>query len=66
MDWINDKVYFSFGDTGSNLVNPNHLAVYDITTGTYNEIVMTPTSVYHDLAVDPMAGYLVVLHKIVI
>ena len=57
MDWINDKVYFSFGDTGSNSVNPNHLAVYDITNGTYNEIVLTPTSVYHELAVDPIAGY---------
>ena len=57
MDWINDTVYFSYGDTGSNLVNPNHLAVYDITTGTYNEIILTPTSLFHDLAVDPINGY---------
>ena len=55
MDWINDKVYFSFGDTGSNLINPNHLAVYDITTGEYSEIVTSSYAVYFDIAVDPIA-----------
>ena len=57
VDWMNDKIYFSFGDPGSNLVNPNHLAIYDITTSGYTEI--TPATivayrVYHDLAVDPL------------
>ena len=60
VDWINDKVYFSFGDTGSNSVNPNHLGVYDITNGTYNEIILTPTSVFRDLTVDPIAGYVAI------
>ena len=54
MDWINDKLYFSFGDPGSNLVNPNHLAVYDITAGGgYVEI--TPSDgPYHELVADPL------------
>ena len=53
---MNDKIYFSFGDPGSNLVNPNHLAIYDITTGQYDEInPSTIYAVYHDLAVDPLS-----------
>ena len=55
VDWIRDKIYFSFGDPGSNTINPNHLAIYDITAGQYNEINPTTTyTVYHDLAVDPV------------
>ena len=55
MDWVNDKVYFSFGDFGSTTVNPNHLAIYDIATGAVTEItsVMPIHAVFHDLAVDP-------------
>ena len=54
MDWINDKVYFSFGDPDSNSVNPNHLAIYDISAGEYNEITTLSYSVYFDIAVDPV------------
>lgn len=57
VDWINDKIYFSFGDPGSNLVNPNHLAIYDLSTGVYTEItpaINTVYKVYHDMAVDPL------------
>ena len=55
VDWINDKVYFSFGDVGSELVTPNHLAIYDITTGEYSEIMTSSPAVYDDIAVDPVA-----------
>ena len=54
---MNNKIYFSFGDPGSNLVNPNHLAIYDMATGVYTEInpsTIAAYSVYHDLAVDPL------------
>ena len=55
MDWVNDKVYFSYGDPESILVNPNHLATYDMATGVHNEITPTsPHSKFHDLAVDPI------------
>ena len=58
VDWINDKVYFSFGE-----VTPDHLVIYDIHTGSYDEINMTiaviTTScfIFYDLAVDPIDGY---------
>ena len=57
MDWINNRVYYSFGDFGSLTVNPNHLAVYDMSTGTTTEItaVIDQThAVFHDIAVDPL------------
>ncbi|CAI8022716.1 hypothetical protein GBAR_LOCUS13319, partial [Geodia barretti] len=55
VDWINDKVYFSYGDTGSNLVDPNHLAIYNMATGVHIEITpATPHARFHDLAVDPI------------
>ena len=55
VDWVNNKVYFSFGDHGSNLVHPNHLAIYDITTSQITEITsaITSNAVFRDLAVDP-------------
>ena len=54
MDWINDKVYFSFGAP-----SPDHLVMYDISTGMQNEIIISPVpaSYFYDLAVDPIAGY---------
>ena len=55
VDWINDRIYFSFGDYGSNLVNPNHLAMYDLDNGVVTEITSAIALVYkkfHDLAVD--------------
>ena len=55
VDWINDKLYFSFGDPGSNLVNPNHLAVYNITAGGDYVEITTSDGPYHELAVDPIA-----------
>ena len=57
VDWINNKVYFSFGDHGSTTVNPNHLAIYDMCTGEVTEITSAVDSnaVFHDLAVDPNA-----------
>ena len=52
VDWINDKVYFSFSRNGD---IPNHLAVYDITTGGYSEVVVTSScAVYYDVYVDPI------------
>ena len=54
---MNDRVYYSFGDFGSLTVNPNHLAVYDMSTGTTTEItaVIDQThAVFHDIAVDPL------------
>ena len=56
VDWINDKIYYSFGDYGSLEVNPNHLAVYDISTGANTEItanVNQQYAVFHDIGVDP-------------
>ena len=55
VDWINDKLYFSFGDPGSNLVNPNHLAVHDITAGGGYVEITTSDGPYHELVVDPVA-----------
>ena len=52
VDWINDKLYFSFGDGA-----PDHLAIYNITTGTYNNMALSTASVFYDLAVDPIDGY---------
>ncbi|CAI8037176.1 Low-density lipoprotein receptor-related protein 2, partial [Geodia barretti] len=57
VDWINNRVYYSFGDFGSLTVNPNHLAVYDMSTGTTTEItaVIDQThAVFHDIAIDPL------------
>ena len=55
MDWINDKLYFSFGPQ-SDSVNPSHLAVYDITAGGARDYVEITTSngPYHELVVDPV------------
>ena len=51
VDWINNKVYFSYG-----IPNPNHLAVYDMATGGHSVITpTTPHNKFHDLAVDPVA-----------
>ena len=50
MDWINDKVYFSH----EGLIL-SHIAVYDITTGGYSEVLTSSSySVYYDIAVDPL------------
>ena len=59
MDWINNKMYFSFGDEGSNLVYPNHLAYYDLATSAVTDITsaITTNAVFHDLAVDPDAQW---------
>ena len=55
MDWMNDKLYFSFGDSGSQEVNPNHLAMYDISTEEYNDITtQSIASIYYNIAVDPV------------
>ena len=68
MDWINDRVYFSFNSPDSQLDYPNHLAFYDMTSGTLHEITgtishfqglnnhRTPITVFRDMAVDPVAG----------
>ena len=53
MDWINDNVYFSFGDPA-----PNHLVTYDITTRMHNDITPEPVFYSYDLAVDPIGGYI--------
>ena len=53
MDWINDKVYFSFGDP-----TPNNLVIYDITTGMHYDITPAPASSFLDLALDPFGGYI--------
>ena len=55
MDWINDKLYFSFVDAGSDSVNPNHLAVYDITAGGGYVEITTSDGPYFELVVDPVA-----------
>ena len=56
VDWVNDKIYFSYGDPGSNSLSPKHLAIYDIATGGYVEIssIVDDHAVFHDLAVDPI------------
>ena len=66
VDWINNKLYFSFNDPHSLLDYPNHLAYYDLTTGAIEEITETvtqqqvletpasPFTVFRDLAVDPL------------
>ena len=49
VDWINDNVYFSYyGYQGS-----TNMAVYDITTGEYPEIVTSSSYSIYSIAVDP-------------
>ena len=57
MDWINDKVYFSYADPDP-ASSPTNLAVYDIGTSTTTIIMLDPATqsnlkVYYELAVDP-------------
>ena len=56
VDWVSDVVYFSFGDGSSSLANPNHLAIYNITSRGHTEItcISEEYAVFHDLAVDPI------------
>ena len=59
VDWVHDNIYYSFGDFGSNTINPNHLAVYNLTTGATFEMTAAINQLYgvfHDLAVDPLEG----------
>ena len=63
-------IYYSYGDSMTNLrqfntggcsvaINPNHLAVYNLTTGATSEITAAINQLYavfHDLAVDPLEG----------
>ena len=54
MDWIYDKLYFSFGPQ-SKEVNPSHLAVYDITGGARDYVeIATSDGPYYELVVDPI------------
>ena len=58
MDWINDRIYYSFSTTSTTL--PDHLAVYDISTGGNTDITAAVgenrTTVINDIAVDPLEG----------
>lgn len=58
VDWINDRIYYSFSTTSTTL--PNHLAVYDISTGENTDITVVVdenrTTVIYDIAVDPLEG----------
>ena len=52
VDWINDKLYFTFAGTSSNTY---HMAIYNITTGGDYEIILTSNVRYYEIAVDPVA-----------
>ena len=50
VDWINDKLYFSYAGSTNNY----HMAVYDI-VGENWEVLLTSSVRYYEIAVDPMA-----------
>ena len=66
VDWVNDRLYFSYNDPDSSLNRPNRLAYYDLTTGEETEITSTiyqqelaikprsPFTLFFDIAVDPV------------
>ena len=66
VDWVNDRLYFSYSSAGSSLDQPKHLAYYDLVSGYVTEITdavveeerrirpRSPFSLFFDLAVDPV------------
>ena len=52
VDWINDKLYFSYAGTAANTY---HMATYDIIAGGDFKIIMTSSVRYYEIAVDPVA-----------
>ena len=50
VDWINDKLYFSYRGSGNNY----HMSVYNI-VGESWEVMLTSSTRYYEITVDPMA-----------
>lgn len=66
VDWVNNRLYFSYNSPESTMNQPNHMAYYDLATGGITDLTLTvfmeevlnnprsPYTLFYDMAVDPV------------